>query len=1220
MQRGDGDEQAAAQGGGVAEAPAAAAAAVPGPAAQGQQAAAPAAGAPAGAVAIVTQEQVSTMMQFMKATVASVKDQKALQAQQQLNQVTKQENKEFARLMLAVATRKEESERTLLACAAIDAIRLLEQDATDIEEPNKALRAVLRRFKGLTSEEQEDLFDTIKLRKRTGCTHCGRSSHASDKCFSKTHVVTGEPINAPMAHKRPRHHHAQGEQQQQQQQHYAGGGGYGPGGYGPPAQGYGPQQPYYNGGGGGGPAYSQQRQRPSFGGMCWNCETAGHRENDCPHPRRQRGPQGGPAPAPRPAGSQVREPQDIVQPAEGTCTGEQETASAEKECPVRIEPMADAALLCSVMPVCVVPMDSESVTEIDESFADQYVEGALHWAQQDRQEPEQQNPKDMMNDVTPALASSASQHSASAAARLYQTSHESGTSDTYHQSSSVNPDSRLHDHRERASTLQRLEREGREIMPLRAGSLRAAIGREFEGKKKVLSDEEVMRQTCVRCKKTGHTAYSCPDQTQMEETDRGEKDAWVRRLLELPRVDIAAENTGVSLEEGVARWQERGEKYNRGNPWLGSTKMEDSLKKRLGYHKAMGMSSVHLGWIGFGVPLQFIEQRHPRPLAFRNHASAMEEEEFIDKEHRSNLADGSYVKVSREQLKGICPLQVVKHPVSGKKRLVQDLRWINGHLPNVQFRMESLHKELGDVVQRGDKMLTTDIAKAYYCLAMHPDAQQYLGWEWKGEYYMPTCLVFGLAPAPRIFTKIMRPMMAFMRSLGVRVLGMIDDYLWAEREERILSVRTAVQTVLPLLGWSFNAKCEWDPADEVLMLGMLVNAKEFQVRATEKKVNATLANIGSILQKQRALVQKPVRIVELQEVTGRLMSMMLALRGVRVFTRSLYGCLAEALERNEKLVQIAQPRVWTVQLTKGAVEELEFWQTRLLTHNGLRINCRESQVQVVLWSDASDVGWGGEAAGVEARVPAADVQVPSTPVTHMAHGALPFQEIRRSSTRRELIALQKVAATPRILEQIQGKRILVVMDSVPALRNLIKGGGPVPELCAAVADWQRFCEGHNIEAEYEWVERAKNWRADEASKLDSQQHTLRQTNLEESIRRQLDAMPATQWRSRNNHFKYGKVPLFLPQFHQVDARIEMIRAQLEEAIIVVPRWPAGGNNHWWRRLGEHSIARVAVGQAAAVYKEKTNTGHNDELEAFWLMGRRGEKQRQAAMARAGEGQ
>jgi len=522
-----------------------------------------------------------------------------------------------------------------------------------------------------------------------------------------------------------------------------------------------------------------------------------------------------------------------------------------------------------------------------------------------------------------------------------------------------------------------------------------------------------------------------------------------------------------------------------------------------------------------------------------------------------------------------------------------------------------LHKELGDVVKPGDKMLTTDIAKAYYCLPMHPSAQRYLGWEWKGKFYMPTCLVFGLAPAPRIFTKIMRPMMAFFRSLGVRVLGMIDDYLWAERPDRILAVREAVQSVFPRLGWSFNAKCEWEPADEVLMLGMLVNAKDFQVRAPAKKVAATLANIAAIQRKQQAEVQRPVTIKEVQQLTGRLMSMVLALPGVRVFSRSLYQCLAVALEGNEVRRRTGQSLVWTLQLTREAMEELEFWQTRLLTHNGLRVNCRENQVQVVLWSDASDLGWGGEAAGVVAhtKVPAAEMKLPETLVSGMAHGQLPCDEIRRSSTRRELVGLLKVASTPSILDQIRGQRIRVIMDSVPALRNLIKGGGPVPELCQAVRDWARFCELHGIEAEYEWVERARNWRADEASKLHVQQHTLKSPMIEADIRARLDAIPATQWRSRATNHWLGRVPLFLPMFHQVDARVEMIRSQLEEAIIVVPRWPAGGTHDCWRRVVEHSVATISLGKASAIYKDRPRTGHDDQMEAFWIMGRRGEKKR-----------
>jgi hypothetical protein len=157
-------------------------------------------------------------------------------------------------------------------------------------------------------------------------------------------------------------------------------------------------------------------------------------------------------------------------------------------------------------------------------------------------------------------------------------------------------------------------------MPAHTQSLRQAMHAEFKGKKKVLIMSEVIQQQiCIRCKKIGHTAFSCPDQTQSVAEDQTATHQWVRNLIDLPRVDIAKVNAGLSLEEGVRQWLIRGEEMNRGNPWAASTKKEDTLRKQLGYHKAMGMSTVHLGWLGFGVPLQFIQERSPRPLAFRNH-------------------------------------------------------------------------------------------------------------------------------------------------------------------------------------------------------------------------------------------------------------------------------------------------------------------------------------------------------------------------------------------------------------------------------------------------------------------------------------------------------------------------------------------------------------------------------------------------------------------------
>ena len=746
-------------------------------------------------------------------------------------------------------------------------------------------------------------------------------------------------------------------------------------------------------------------------------------------------------------------------------------------------------------------------------------------------------------------------------------------------------------------------------MPDRDISLRRAILRHFAGRKKMLHEQTIAGQKCQRCGKTGHTQGGCPDQTQRAADDKTTADRWVRNLLERPRVRIAEVNRGLTLEEGVKQWLERGKVANERNPWAESQKREDTLRKQLGYHHAMGMSAVHLGWIGFGVPLNFIEGRKPEPLAFHNHRSALEEADFVDGEHEAGLREGSFVEVRRDQLLGICPLQVEKNPTSGKRRLCQDARWINGHLPNVEFRMESLNVELGDVVQPGDKAFTTDVDKAYYCVALHPDAQPYLGWSWRGKFYMPTCLIFGLSTAPRIFTKLMRPMMAFMRSLHVRVLGMIDDYMWADQPDRIGPVREAVRVVLPQLGWRLNAKCVWEPADEVLMLGMLINTKEFVVKAPAKKINTTLSAISLVLQEARDSRQPSMK--QLQRVTGLLMSMMLALPAVRVFTRALYRCIAVTQEQIETAKMRGQRYSTSVSLTAEAVEELEFWLRRLKTHNSLAISSRENQVEVLLWSDASDAGWGGEALGVTMQ--GSEKQYPrrETAVEGMVHGALPLSEIQHSSTRRELVGLLQLAQSPSILRAITDKRVKVLMDSIPALRNLINGGGPVENLTQAVKEWTTLCEQYRIEPVYDWIPRAENWRADKASKLHHQQHTFRSSAIEERIRTELTALAGSRSRRQHNHW-LGRVSIFTPMFHQVDARVEMIRTQLEEAIIIVPEWPAGGTHDWFRRVQQNSIARMEVGKAREIYAEGTGTGHSEVLIAFWLMGRRGQKKAASA--------
>ena len=74
-------------------------------------------------------------------------------------------------------------------------------------------------------------------------------------------------------------------------------------------------------------------------------------------------------------------------------------------------------------------------------------------------------------------------------------------------------------------------------------------------------------------------------------------------------------------------------------------------------------------------------------------------------------------------------------------------------------------------------MVKFDLKDAYLTVPVHPSHQKYLRFEWKGRVFQFNCLAFGLTPAPRIFTKILKVVMGFLRRQGIRLIIYLDDIL-----------------------------------------------------------------------------------------------------------------------------------------------------------------------------------------------------------------------------------------------------------------------------------------------------------------------------------------------------------------------------------------------------------------------------------------------------------
>ena len=74
-------------------------------------------------------------------------------------------------------------------------------------------------------------------------------------------------------------------------------------------------------------------------------------------------------------------------------------------------------------------------------------------------------------------------------------------------------------------------------------------------------------------------------------------------------------------------------------------------------------------------------------------------------------------------------------------------------------------------------MASIDLKDAYFSAPIAKEHRKFLRFTWQQKVYEFTCLPFGLASAPRVFTKVMKPLIASLRQRGHESCDYIDDSL-----------------------------------------------------------------------------------------------------------------------------------------------------------------------------------------------------------------------------------------------------------------------------------------------------------------------------------------------------------------------------------------------------------------------------------------------------------
>ena len=386
----------------------------------------------------------------------------------------------------------------------------------------------------------------------------------------------------------------------------------------------------------------------------------------------------------------------------------------------------------------------------------------------------------------------------------------------------------------------------------------------------------------------------------------------------------------------------------------------------------------------------------------------------------------------------------------GGWRPIINLRRLNGYIATPHFKMESIGS-LKDVIQKGDFMGKLDLKDAYLSVPIAQEHRKYLRFAWKGRYYQFRSLPFGLASAPRTFTKLLCPVAAEMRSRGIRIIIYLDDILvLASSKSQLTEDLASVARQLEELGFTLNRKkCIWSPTQIIEFLGFIVNSLAMTIHLPHDKIEKIKKECRHVSHKQE------VTACQLAHLVGLLSSSIPAIAPAPLHYRALQRL------RNSALQQGRGSYDFPTRMDQESMGDLQWW-----IHEAGKVNGRpivQPTADLVITSDASMTGWG-------ATYQSMSTGGSWTRQERMCH-------INLLELKAVFIALQIFAA------HHSNCHILSLVDNTTAIAYINHKGGTHSRAMSnlAIEIWE-WCMARNLTIHAEHIPGCENIRADMESR------------------------------------------------------------------------------------------------------------------------------------------
>lgn len=335
----------------------------------------------------------------------------------------------------------------------------------------------------------------------------------------------------------------------------------------------------------------------------------------------------------------------------------------------------------------------------------------------------------------------------------------------------------------------------------------------------------------------------------------------------------------------------------------------------------------------------------PRFSSFMNEIKfSPNEAEIVSQEIDKLLFKGAIKKVDPVQGQFISNLFLVPKK-DGSLRPVINLKNLNLFVDYQHFKQENL-SFVFDIIQKDDFLTSIDLTDAYFSISIHDDFKKFLRFTWKGDILEFQVLSFGLACAPRVFTKILKPVFAFFRKFGIRCVFYIDDSLHMNQNFVDCQKETDFMVnKIDDLGFRVNRKKSvLSPTKRIIFFGLIIDTEVFKVFLTDEKIERIIS-LGTLILKQR-------------NITIRCLSSFIGLIVHAFYAITLGPLHYRNLERNknDELVCSNGDYDSNMLVSEYSVREITWWIDNVKLQNGKLI--RPNPIDCWIDTDASLKGWG----------------------------------------------------------------------------------------------------------------------------------------------------------------------------------------------------------------------------------------------------------------------